>query len=41
VYRVLVEPEGRVSVGRSRRGWEGNVKVYIKEVVSMDWIHLA
>jgi len=40
-YRILVEPEGRGSVGRSRHRWEGNIKVYIKEVVSMDWIHLA
>jgi hypothetical protein len=40
-YRILVEPEGRGSLGRSRRRWEGSIKGYVKEVVSMDWIHLA
>jgi hypothetical protein len=39
--RILVEPEGRGSLGRFRHRWEGNIKVYVKEVVSMDWIHLA
>jgi hypothetical protein len=41
VYRILVEHEGRGLLGRSRRRWEGSIKVYIKEVFSMDWIHLA
>ena len=40
-YRVLVEPGRRGSLGRSRHRWEGNFKVYVKEVVSMDWLHLA
>jgi len=33
--------EGRGSLGRFRRRWEGNIKVYVKVVVSMVWIHLA
>jgi hypothetical protein len=40
-YKILVEPEGRGSLGRSRRRWECNIKVYIKEVVSINWTHLA
>jgi hypothetical protein len=32
-YRVLVEkPEGRRPLGRPRRGWEGNIKMDLREV---------
>jgi hypothetical protein len=44
VYRVLVlEPEGRRPVGRTRRRWESNIKNDFREVGwgVMDWIHLA
>jgi len=33
VYRVLVrKPEGKRPLGRSRRRWEDNIKVVLKEV---------
>jgi hypothetical protein len=42
-YRVLVgRPEGRQPLGRPRRGWEDNIKMYLQEVGwDMDWIELA
>jgi len=44
VYRVLVgKPEGKRTLGRPMRRWEGNIKMNIQEVGcrSMDWIELA
>ena len=44
VYRVLVgKPEGNRPLGRSRRRWEDNIKMYLQEVGcgGMDWIELA
>ena len=44
IYRVLVvTPEGKRPLGRSRRRWEDNIKVNLQEVgcESMDWIVLA
>jgi hypothetical protein len=43
VYRVLVRrPEGRRPLGRPRRRWEDNIKMYLQEVGwGMDWIELA
>jgi hypothetical protein len=44
VNRVLVgKPEGKRPLGRSRRRWEGNIKMDIQEVVcvSVDWFELA
>jgi hypothetical protein len=33
VYRILVgRPEGRRSLGRPRRRWEDNIKMYLQEV---------
>ena len=33
VYRVLVwKPEGKKPLGRSRRRWEDNIKMYLQEV---------
>ena len=43
-YRVLVgKPEGRRSLGRPRRTWEGNIEMDLQEVGwrVIDWIHLA
>jgi hypothetical protein len=43
-YRVLVgKPEGKRPLGRTRRGWEDNIKMDFKETGwgGMDWIHLA
>ena len=40
VYRVLVgKPEGKRSLGRPRRRWEGNIKMDLQEVGcgGMDW----
>jgi len=44
VYRVLVEkPEVKRSLGRPRRRWEDNIKMYLQEAGfgGMDWIELA
>jgi hypothetical protein len=41
LYRVLVEkPEGKRPLGRPRRRWEDNIKIYLQEVGcgGMDWI---
>jgi hypothetical protein len=43
-YRTLVgKPEGRRPLGRSRRRWEDNIKMDLREVGwgGMDWINLA
>jgi hypothetical protein len=44
VHRVLVEkPEGKRPLGRPRRGWEDNIKMYFQKAGcgGMDWIELA
>jgi hypothetical protein len=44
VYRVLMgKPEGKRPLGRPRRRWEDNIKMYFQEVGfrGMDWIELA
>jgi hypothetical protein len=44
VYRVLVgKLEGKRLMGRLRRRWEDNIKMYLQEVGcgGMDWIELA
>jgi hypothetical protein len=43
VYRFLVgKPEGKQPLGRPRRRWEDNIKMYIQTVGwGMDWIDLA
>jgi len=44
VYRVLVgKPEGKRPLGRTRRRWEGNIKMDLQEVGfgDMDWIEVA
>jgi len=35
--------EGKGPLGRSRRRWEDNIKIYLQEVrcVGMDWIDVA
>jgi len=41
VYRFLVwKPEGKRPLGRPRRRWEDNIKMYLREVgcEGMDWI---
>jgi hypothetical protein len=43
-YRALVgKPEGRRPLGRSRRRWEDNIKMDVKnvELEGMEWIDLA
>jgi hypothetical protein len=43
-YRILVgEPEGKRPIGRSRRRWEDNIKMDVREIGwgGMDWIDLA
>jgi len=44
VHRVLVgKPVGKRPLGRTRRRWEDNFKIYVQEVGcgGMDWIELA
>jgi len=44
LYRVLVgKPEGKRSLGRTRRRWKDNIKMDLQEVGFglMDWIELA
>jgi hypothetical protein len=44
VYRLLVgKPEGKRPLGRPRRRWIDNIKMYILEIVLsvVDWIGLA
>jgi hypothetical protein len=40
---LVGKPEGKRSLGRTRRRWEDNIKVDIQEVGCgvMDWIDLA
>jgi hypothetical protein len=43
-YRALVgKPEGTRPIGRSRRRWENNIKMDLREVGrgGVDWIDLA
>jgi hypothetical protein len=43
-YNILVgRPEGRRPLGRPRRRWEDNIKMYLREIGfgDMDWIHLS
>jgi hypothetical protein len=44
VYKVLVgRPEGKRPLGRPRRGWEGNIKLDLREIGidGTNWIQLA
>jgi hypothetical protein len=44
VYRTLVgNPEGKISLGRTRCKWEDNIKMDLSDVggSGMDWIDLA
>jgi hypothetical protein len=44
VFRVLVvEPEGKRPLGRTRLRWEDNIKMNLQDVgrEDMDWIDLA
>jgi hypothetical protein len=43
-YRIIVEkPEGKRPLGRPRRRWVDNIKIYLREIRwdGMDWIDLA
>jgi hypothetical protein len=44
VYRVVVgKPEGRRPLGRPRRRWEDNIRMYLREVECgcVDWMELV
>jgi hypothetical protein len=44
VYRVLVgRPEDKRLLGRPRRRWKDNIKLYLREIGidGANWIHLA
>jgi hypothetical protein len=39
-YRVLVvKPEGRILLGRPKRRWKNNIKVYVREVGQGDGLN--
>jgi hypothetical protein len=43
-YRILVgKPEGRRPLGRPRRRWMDNIKMYLRDIGcdAMDWIAVA
>jgi hypothetical protein len=43
-YRILVgKLEGKRPLGKPRRRWEDNIKLYLREIVwsGMDWIDMA
>jgi hypothetical protein len=43
-YRILVgKPEGKRPLGRPRRSWLDNIRIYLREARwdGMDWIDLA
>jgi hypothetical protein len=43
-YRILVgRPEGKRSLGKSRRRWVDNIKMILRDIewCGMDWIDLA
>jgi hypothetical protein len=43
-YRILVgEPEVKGLLGRTRRRWEDNIKMYLRDIGwgDVDWIDLA
>jgi hypothetical protein len=44
VYRMLVgKPEGKRPLGRSRRRWVDNIKLYLREIGlgGMNWINVT
>jgi hypothetical protein len=44
VHRVLVgKPEGKISLGRSRHGWQDGIKMDLREIGwgGVEWINLA
>jgi hypothetical protein len=44
VYNIFVgKPEGKLPLRRSRRRWENNMRMGLREIVLevVDWIHLA
>jgi hypothetical protein len=40
---LVGKPEGKKSVGRPRRKWDGNIKMYLREIgwEGVEWIYLA
>jgi hypothetical protein len=43
-FKILVgEPEGKRPLGRPRRRWEDNIRMYLRETGwgGMDWLNLA
>jgi hypothetical protein len=42
-YSILDRTQGKRPPGRSKRRWEDNIRMYLREVVwkVMDWIHVA
>jgi hypothetical protein len=43
VNSLVGKPEGKRSHGRTKRRWEDNIRIDLREIgwESLDWIHLA
>jgi hypothetical protein len=43
LYLYLLIPEEKRSIGRTRRKWEDNIRMDLREIgrKSVDWIHLV
>jgi hypothetical protein len=44
IYKIMVgKPEGKSSLGRTRRRWRDNTKIDLREIgwKVVDWIHVA
>ena len=43
IFFLVGKPEGKRPLGRPRRRWENDIKMYLQEVRSgdMDWMELA
>jgi hypothetical protein len=37
----LVKPEGKRLIWQPRLRWEHNIKIGLKEIISLDWVQLA
>jgi hypothetical protein len=43
-FRIMVaKPDGKSQLGRSRRRWEDNIKINLRETAleAVDWLHLS
>jgi hypothetical protein len=43
IYSLVGNPEWKTPLGRTRRKWENNIRMHLKETgyEGVDWIHLT